>query len=156
MNFKFFWLFCGHVGGGGEGLVGVEALLVGGVGVHLSVGTGDADVGVVNPGQEDYVLAVDVGRPFVGGGVEVEAGLGAVGIGDGIAFGVGLDEVNLTVLALDFLGAVGKGVAAAPELDAVDDEDVGESRDFVYGENPEGDEDEFVDEFVADGSVPGE
>lgn len=108
--FKFFWLFCCHVGGCGQSLVGVETLLVGSVGVHLTVGARDADVGVVNPGQEDYVLAVDVGRPFICLGVEVEAGLGAVGIGDGIALGVGLDKVDLAVLALDFLVPWARGL----------------------------------------------
>lgn len=93
--------------------------------------------------------------PALGGGVEVEAHVGAVVLAcDVVAFAVAFDEVALSVGAFDAAGALGHGVVAAPEFDAVDDEDVGQGGNFVDGKNPECDEDEFVDYFVADGLVP--
>lgn len=113
---------------------------------------------MVGVDEGDEFVAVACGGddvPAALGGVEVEAHGRAVAFADNVvAFAVAFDEVALSVGAFDAAGALGHGVVAAPEFDAVDYENVGQTGDFIYGQNPEGEEHEFVDHFVADCLVP--
>ena len=149
-------LASGVEGAGGCLLIGVEACSGDFDGAEAAVGGGECHVGVVYEGEDGVLRAVYVYAPGAVVGVEVEAHDAAVVLGfDGVAFAVAVHEIA-AVGAFDHACAACHGVVAAPEFNAVEHEHVGECAHFVDGEYPECEEYEFVEELVADLSVPGE
>lgn len=148
-------LASGQVGGCESFLICVAAVLADFYVFVVAVGHGDFGVVGIDEGKEYDALAFGIERaPFLCLDVEVEAHFGAVVFADDvIALAVAFYEV-LAVLTFDNLGALGYGVIAAPELDTVEHQNIGQTGDFVYGQNPEGKEYQLVDKLVAYRIVP--
>ena len=150
-------LACSQVGSGESFLICIAAVLADFYDFVVAVGHGDFGVVGIDEGEEYDTLTFGIeSAPFLCLDIEVEAHLGAVVFADYvIALAVAFYEV-LAVLTFDNLGAFGYGVIAAPELDTVEHQDIGQARDFVYGQNPEGKEYQLVDKLIAYRIVPGQ
>lgn len=126
------------------------------VDLRVAVANGELDVVVVNESEDFVSFAISGEAPSLFIGVEVEAHSAAVVAAyNVVAFAVAFNEV-FAVVTFDDTFALSHGVRAAPEFDAVENEDVRKSAHFVYGKNPESEEYEFVDEFVTYMLVPAE
>ena len=101
-------------------------------------------------------LTVGCNVPAVFVGIIVETDLSVVvEAHDIIAVFVSFHQIT-AVLGLKHLFAGGHGIAAAPEFNAVQYDDIGQNRYLIDGKNPEGEEHKFVDKFIADILVPAE
>ena len=146
---------CCESAGGSDFLIGVHAGLGNLYGAVFAASVdGHFHVGVVNELEENVALAVGFNAPCKFFGVEVEAhGVAVVAANDIVALAVAANEV-FAVVTLDGTFALCHGVAAAPELDAVQHQKVGKAAYLVYGKHPECEEHEFVEELVSEGVVP--
>jgi len=104
--------------------------------------------------EENVAFAVGFERPCLFFGIEVEAYARTIVAADYIvALAVAAYKV-LAILTFDYTFAFGHRVRTAPEFDAVEHKDIGESAYLVYGKYPECEEYELVEEFVAYVLVP--
>ena len=150
-------LACGQIGSSKSFLICVATVLADLYDFVVAVGQGYLGVVGIDEGEEYNTSALCIeSAPFLSLNVEVEAYLGAIVFTDDvIALAIAFYKVS-AVLAFDNLGALGHGVVAAPELDAVENQNVSQARDFVYGQNPECKENQLVDKLIANRIVPGQ
>lgn len=109
---------------------------------------------IVYESKQNMAFTTDIHAPFLLFGIEIEpyrtAVIAAV---DVISLSVAFNVV-VSVVSLIYLFAFSHGVAAAPELDAVQHHQIGKACDFVDGKHPKSEEHQFVEELVADILVP--